>query len=109
MIKNLRHSREDHLHKPGKVVVQVSIPVAHQIGQVMDSRSRREPLPSGSDQKDNHIAKIGDYRRCQNVSMSKAAVHGLLCQMPWQSPSTMCLLTCCLVCFQCRVTPAGVD
>jgi hypothetical protein len=48
MMKNLRHSREDHLHKPGKVVVRVSIPVAHQIGQVKDSRSRREPLPSGS-------------------------------------------------------------
>jgi hypothetical protein len=62
MMKNLRHSREDHFHKPGKVVIRVSIPVALQIGQVMDSRSRREPSPSGSDQKDNHVAKIGDYR-----------------------------------------------
>ena len=77
MMKNLRYSQEDHLHKPGKVVVRVSIPVAHQIGQVMDSRSRREPLPSDSDRKDNHVAKIGDYRRCQNVSISKAVVAGL--------------------------------
>ena len=63
MLKNLRHSREDHLHKPGKVVVRVSIPVAHQIGQVIDSRSRRELSPSGSDQKDNHVAKTGEF--CQ--------------------------------------------
>ena len=88
MMKNLRHSREDRLHKPGKVVVRVSIPVAHQIKQVRTSRSRRELLLSDNDQNDNHGAKIGDYQRCQNVSISKAAVHSLLCQMPWHNVST---------------------